>query len=81
MKSIAIKVKLPINTIESRGYVWKRGKRILVRTSEGIFIGYVSRNTDEFVYVTLDNGSKMKFKQLNRSILGEGINRKRNNLI
>lgn len=80
MKTIKLQVKSSI-TVEAKAYVWKRGKRILVRTKDGIFIGTVSRNTEEFVYVLLDNATKLKFKQLNRSILGEGINRKRKSAI
>ena len=80
MKTIKLQVKSSI-VVEAKAYVWKRGKRILVRTKDGIFIGTVSRNTEEFVYVVLDNTTKLKFKQLNRSILGEGINRKRKSAI
>ena len=81
MKKIELKVKLPIHTIEAKSYVWKKGKRILVRTTEGIFIGSVSKNTQDSIYVNLDNGNKLQFKQLNRAILGEGINRKRKSAI
>ena len=80
MKKIKLQVKHPI-VVEAKAYVWKRGMRILVRTKEGIFIGTVSRNTEEFIYITLDDASKLKFKQFNRSILGEGINRKRKSAI
>ena len=80
MKSIKLQVKASI-VVEAKAYVWKRGMRILVRTKDGIFIGTVSRNTEEFIYIALDNANKLKFKQLNRSILGEGINRKRKSAI
>lgn len=81
MKSIALKIKLPINIVEAHAYVWKKGKRILVRTPEGIHIGTVSKNTQDFIYINLDNSIKLQFKQLNKSILGEGINRKRKSAI
>jgi hypothetical protein len=81
MKKIELKVKQPIFKVEALSYVWKRGKRILVRTTEGIFIGTVSKNSADFIYINLDNGNKLQFKQLNKSILGEGINRKRKSAI
>ena len=81
MKKIELKVKLPINTIEAKSYVWKKGKRILVRTTEGIFIGTVNKNDQSSIYLNLDNGSKQQFEQNSRAILGEGINRKRKSAI
>lgn len=61
---------------------WEAGKRILVRTEHGIMIGSVQATPrQKSLNIKFDGGEYVSMSSSSKSILGEGINRKRKTAI
>lgn len=75
MKKISLVVKNKLTTESSDIFNWLPKQRIIVRTKLGLKVGTISKVND-YVFVINDDGSKVKVKVGDSSIIGEAIQRK-----